>query len=137
MSLPPQGFVLHDRKSPLTAPWEPIYAHKDAARLSLGLWVDEPHTNSRGLAHGGLITALADNAMGLTCGLHIAAADGLVTASLNVDFLGSARIGQWLEIRPEHLKAGRTLSFAQCLITADDKPCARANASFAILRREA
>jgi len=35
----------------------------------MGLWLAKPHTNSRGLIHGGLISALADNAMGYSCAL--------------------------------------------------------------------
>lgn len=104
MILPPEGFVLHDRHSPLTAPWEPIFARLEADRLRLGLEVRTEHTNSRGLLHGGLIAALADNAMGLSVGVRLKAEGrpperGLVTTSLNVDFLGLAKLG-WRSIRP-------------------------------------
>ena len=33
----------------------------------MGLRLAKPHTNSRGLIHGGLIAALSDNAMGYSC----------------------------------------------------------------------
>src|SRR5512142_2227881 len=60
----PEGFERHSRPSPLTAPWEPIYYKRTAEAVVIGLRIAEPHTNSRGLAHGGLLTALADNARG-------------------------------------------------------------------------
>jgi acyl-coenzyme A thioesterase PaaI-like protein len=66
---PPEGFVRHLRVSPLTAPWEPIYERALSDRLVLGLWLRTPHTNTRGSAHGGLIAALADKAMGLSCAI--------------------------------------------------------------------
>src|SRR5258708_5556802 len=82
----PEGFELHFRPSPLTKPWEPIYSKRTPDAVILGLRLAEPHTNSRGLAHGGFITALADNAMGLSCG---AKRDGgntrLITVSLGID----------------------------------------------------
>ncbi|ABS63886.1 thioesterase superfamily protein [Parvibaculum lavamentivorans DS-1] len=132
---PTEGFKRHFRQSPLTNPWGPLYSKNTGSAIHIGLWLAEPHTNSRGLAHGGLITALADNAMGLSCGLGIENIAGLVTVGLTVDFLSSARIGQWLEVQPEVVKTGSTLSFAQCLVTADDKACARANATFSVLKR--
>ncbi|MBO6634597.1 PaaI family thioesterase [Parvibaculum sp.] len=132
---PPEGFSRHYRQSPLTNPWEPLWSRNTGDAIFIGLWLDEPHTNSRGLAHGGLVTALADNAMGLTCGLRLENVLGLVTVGLSIDFLSSARIGEWLEVRPEVVKTGGSLAFAQCLVTSDGKPCARANGTFSILRK--
>lgn len=129
-----EGFALHTRESPLTEPWEPIYAKVSETDVQLGLYVRPAHTNSRGLVHGGLISALADNAMGLSCGRHMPEGTQLLTATLAVDFLGRAEIGQWLCVETGFVKPGRTLSFAQCFVTADGKPIARANASFAVQR---
>jgi acyl-coenzyme A thioesterase PaaI-like protein len=50
----------HFRKSPLTDPWEPLYSKRTENAVIVGLRVAEPHTNSRGVAHGGLIATLAD-----------------------------------------------------------------------------
>lgn len=130
----PEGFRRHERTSPMTAPWEPIYARPgDDGTLVLGLWVDHPHTNARGFAHGGLLASLADNAMGLSCAGAHDAISGLITVNLNVDYLGTARVGQWLEFRTEFRRTGRTLDAAQCFITADDTVCARANATYRVL----
>jgi uncharacterized protein (TIGR00369 family) len=126
----PEGFSPHFRKSGLTDPWEPLYSKKTAEAVIMGLRAAPPHANSRGFVHGGLISALADNAMGLSCGLFLADIAGLVTVSLSVDFVSTARIGQWVEFRPTVIKTGKTLSFAQALVLADDKVCARANATF-------
>ncbi|MBP7703900.1 MAG: PaaI family thioesterase [Caulobacter sp.] len=129
----PAGFAPHYRQSPLTDPWEPLFSRQADDAVQLGLRVAPPHTNSRGLAHGGLISALADNAMGLSCGLGLTSAGGLVTVNLALDFLTSARVGQWLQVEPTVVKRGRRLCFAQALVTADGKPCARANATFQVL----
>ena len=133
----PAGFERHDRKSPLTAPWEPIYRRITADALILGLRAAEAHTNSRGFVHGGLISALADNAMGLSCVLRLGGAARLVTANLTVDFLGTAQIGQWLEFDTVFVKTGGTLCFTQAFVTADGQPCARANAVFRTVRKAA
>ena len=103
--------------------------------MARGLRLAHAHTNSRGLAHGGLISSLADNAMGASCG-HVLGGTRLLTASLTVDFIGSAKIGQWLQVEPDVIKAGRTLCFAQSLITADGIVCARASATFSVVQKK-
>ena len=132
----PEGFELHVRRSPLTAPWEPIYCKRTSDAVILGVRLAEPHTNSRGLAHGGFITALADNAMGRSCGLKLDGKTRLLTASLAVDFISSARIGQWVAFETEVIKVGRTLCFAQCFVTADGERCARANGTFSLATKK-
>jgi uncharacterized protein (TIGR00369 family) len=133
----PEGFEPHVRKSPLTDPWEPLYARKLADRTVLGLVVGAPHTNSRGFLHGGLIAALADNAMGLSCGAVLthdgAASGGLVTISLGVDYVGRAEIGQWLAFETTYVRPGRTICFAEAEITADGEMVARARGTFRVL----
>lgn len=134
----PAGFERHDRSSPLTRPWEPIYRRLSTHAVVLALRVGEAHCNSRGFAHGGLISALADNAMGLSCVRQLGGdAGSLVTVNLNVDFLGSAQLGQWLEVDTAFVKPGGTLCFAQAFVTADGQPCARANATFRVVRKVA
>jgi len=132
----PEGFVPHFRSSPLTKPWEPIYSKTTADAVILGVRLAEPHTNSRGIAHGGFITAMADNAMGLSCGMRRDAGyTRLITASLGVDFIASARIGQWVAFEPEIIKLGNSLCFVQCFITADGARIARANGTFSVVKK--
>jgi uncharacterized protein (TIGR00369 family) len=129
----PDGFERHFRQSPLTAPWEPLYSKRTTEAVVIGVRLAEPHTNSRGMVHGGLISTLADNAMGLSCGVRLGNASRLVTINLAVDFLGTAKPGQWLEVTTNFVKTGGTICFAQCLVTADGAPCARANATFRVI----
>jgi acyl-coenzyme A thioesterase PaaI-like protein len=135
----PAGYSRHFRRSPLTDPWEPLYSKADNGAIQLALRIREAHCNSRGFAHGGLISALADNAMGLSLSealgeRHKERPSGLVTIGLALDFFGAARIDQWLEFVPRVLRTGGSLGFADCLVRADDQPIARGNATFRIFR---
>src|ERR1700680_1453881 len=112
----PDGDERSFRTRPLTHPGEPLYSKADNGAIILALRVRQAHCNSRGFAHGGLISALADNAMGLSLiealgERHHERPSGLVTISLALDFLGSARIDQWLEFVPRVLRAGGSLGF--------------------------
>ena len=133
----PSGFERHDRKSPLTDPWEPLWRRFSGDTVVLALRAGSAHTNSRGFVHGGLISSLADNAMGLSCARKLGDGASLVTVNLTVDFLGSALTGQWLEFDTVFVKPGGTLCFTQAFVTADGQPCARANAVFRVVKRSA
>lgn len=134
----PEGFQRHFRRSGLTDPWEPIYSRKTPDNLQLGLILAEAHCNSRGLVHGGLIAALADNAMGLSCAGALIGAGrdvkkGLVTISLSVDYCGAGRLGEWLQIDPEVTRVGGSIAFSRGIITSSEAVIASANATFKIL----
>src|SRR3954466_3440641 len=123
----PEGFERQSRPSPLTDPWEPIYSRQTPDAIILGLRLAKPHTNARGFVHGGLIAALADKAMGHSCGHQLHSAVSLVTVGIAIDFIASAAIGQWLTVETDVIKTGGTLCFAQCLVKADGATVARGN----------
>ncbi len=138
MASVPEGFAQHFRRSGLTDPWEPLYSRKLDDRLQMGLVLGEAHCNSRGLVHGGLIAALADNAMGLSCALQLQdggvdISGGLVTVSLSTDYVGAGQLGQWLLIDPDVTKTGKSICFARALIRADETLIATAHATFKVL----
>jgi uncharacterized protein (TIGR00369 family) len=132
----PEGFELQSRRSPLTDPWEPIYSKQTPDAIILGLRLATPHTNARGFVHGGLIAAMTDKAMGHSCGHSMRGAHSLVTISMAIDFISSARIGQWFTVETDVIKTGSTICFAQCVARADDVVIARANATFRVVKKE-
>jgi uncharacterized protein (TIGR00369 family) len=135
---PPEGFAPHFRKSPVTDPWEPLYSRVLPDRVVIGFHVSEAHTNSRGMLHGGLIAALADNAMGMSCSIVIQGEGRQmeakpVTVSLAIDYVGAAKQGQWVVVDTQYVKTGKTLCFAQAFVTADGEIVARADAKFRVM----
>ena len=132
----PDGFKPHFRKSPLTDPWEPLYSKTVDDAVIIGMRAGEQHCNSRGFVHGGMISALADNAMGLSCAGQHDPVEGLVTVSLNLEFLKAARDGQWLEFVTNFTRTGRKIDFAQGRVEADGEVCALMSATFAVPARK-
>jgi uncharacterized protein (TIGR00369 family) len=132
----PEGFERQLRRSPLTDPWEPIYSKQTPGAIILGLRLATPHTNARGFAHGGLIAALTDKAMGHSCGHKMRGVHSLVTVSMSIDFISSAQVGQWLTVDTDVIKTGRTICFAQSLVKADAVVIARANATFRVVPKK-
>jgi uncharacterized protein (TIGR00369 family) len=132
----PEGFERQLRRSPLTDPWEPIYSKQTQDAIILGLRLATPHTNARGFAHGGLIAALTDKAMGHSCGHKMRGVHSLVTVSMSIDFISSAQVGQWLTVETDVIKTGSTVCFAQSLVKADTVVIARANATFRVVPKK-
>lgn len=134
----PTDYQPHTRRSPLTDAWEPLFSRQTADALHLALEIRDAHCNARGFAHGGLISALADNAMGHSAVLHARRSAGgekasAVTVSLPLDFIDIARVGDCVEFQPTVLKVGRTLAFVDCRVVCGERLIARANASFRVV----
>lgn len=134
MSLIPETYTPHFRKSAFTDPWEPLYSRVTPDQISLGTVLREAHCNSRGIIHGGFISTIADNAMGLSC-VQIMKAEGrevksLVTVNLSVDFTGMAKVGEWITTDSEVVKLGGSLGFVRTRLKTNKGTIARANATF-------
>jgi len=132
----PAGFTPHERRSPVTDSWRPLYSRTDVEAIVIGLTVAEQHCNGRGFLHGGVMASLADNAMGLS--VHRAAesrgtpiGSRALTTGLSIDYLSTAAQGAWIEIRSRVHELGRSIGVADCLIIdSNDLVVARANATF-------
>lgn len=113
---PPEGFTPYSRSSPLLAPWLPFWIRELPDQVQLGVGARKEHCNSRGLVHGGFYAALADQAMGLTTGGHIMGLglpmQSLLTASISLDYIASARPGQWKLFDTYYATGGQTIWFA-------------------------
>ncbi|MFI5735077.1 WHG domain-containing protein [Kribbella sp. NPDC051587] len=127
---PPAGFVPYTCPSPYLELIGPVY---EAARDTLvaGLWLDHRHTNTRGLAHAGVLATLADTLLGHTVLRKHPDSPPIVTVSMTTDFVGSARVGQWLQGEAEVHRHGSRLSYASAKLIADDQVVMTASGVFA------
>lgn len=127
---PPKGFKRHFRRSGITDPWEPLYSRMGETGLEIGFLAGPQHCNSRGFVHGGLISTLADNTLGLGCAMTQDPPLSLVTATLQVSYLRSCRQGDWIAFVPDHKKVGKRISFANGRVLSCNTVCALVSASF-------
>jgi uncharacterized protein (TIGR00369 family) len=112
----------------------PLWRRQDNGRRLCGLVVTGKHTNTGGFAHGGVLTTLLDTALGLASaeaqGSHQQA-----TIGLNVQFIAPVRVGDFIVVETEVVKATRTLMFMQGTLRSGDNICATAQGTWKILRR--
>lgn len=129
----PEGFGPLFRTSPLLDELGPFYGKGTGADLVIGLRASEKHTNSRGTVHGGVLATIGDIALGYTMAFSSDPPRRATTASLTIDYIGSAKAGDWIEARVDKCKIGKTLAFANAYLTVNDTQVARVSAVFAIL----
>ena len=127
----PEEFRKIERLSPFNALVGPLYERRNAEGVSIGLVIEEKHTNSRGICHGGVLATLADLALGYAMLAKSGDKGSFLTAHLAVDYAGAAKAGDWIESQVEIQRVGARLAFANCYLIANDKPIVRASAIFA------
>lgn len=111
----------------------PIFVRGEGDGRVFALRVEERHGNLGGNAHGGLLAALVDFALGRAIGAETGADGAPATVSLTTDFLRPVRPGDWVEAHTEVERAGRTLAFADCSLTVDGREVVRGRAVYAVV----
>jgi len=131
----PAGFAPIFRTSPFLETIGPLYSAGAGASLVIGMRVQEKHTNARGALHGGVLAAVADVALGYGLATSTEPPTSMVTATLSVDFAGSARIGDWVETSLDIQKIGARMAFANVYFSVAGERIARASGVFLVVTR--
>jgi uncharacterized protein (TIGR00369 family) len=111
----PDGFEAFDA-SPFLSVVGPVWVRRQHVPPTFGIRIEERHTNTAGTAHGAMLVALADLALGH--GIRAVAGRNLrlVTAGLTVDFAIPARVGDWVETQADIQHQSRRNVFANCYL---------------------
>jgi uncharacterized protein (TIGR00369 family) len=91
------------------------------------------HFNPQGIVHGGIITAVADSAIGLALRSRLPAGLTHRTAQLNVHFLAKGE-GNHLVGLGRAVHTGQRMGYGECeVLDGDGRLLARASATFIVL----
>jgi acyl-coenzyme A thioesterase 13 len=143
----PAGFTAMDRSEGFIGVNGPLFFRLENHSLVVGMLVEPRHCNSHGRLHGGMMAALVDIALGENIGYASLSEEALaslrqdrradtgprknlVTVSLSMDYLGSTKAGDWIEVSVEIDKIGKTLAFASAYVTRDGERVARCSAVY-------
>jgi len=129
----PEGFEPIFRSSPYLELLGPIYNKKVDGGLIIGLRAQDKHCNARGLVHGGVFSSLADVALGYNAAFQGKEPTPMVTANLSIDYVGAAKLDEWIEIHTDVQKVGRSMAFANCYFLVANKRIVRASGVFSVL----
>lgn len=91
------------------------------------------HQNIAGTVHGGVLSVIADSAMGLAFGTTIEVGRSFTTVEQKINFLRPV-FDKTVRARGEVIQRGRTLGFMECRISdSDGKLVAFATSTYAVL----
>ena len=100
----------------------PMWRHGDAR---FGFVVEAKHLNFADIVHGGMLTTLADQAMGMTA-LRASGNKPHATIELNIQFIGAVRLGEFVEAHCEIVRLTRAIIFMQCRLVVGTRAVANA-----------
>ena len=122
----PQGFEEHVSPSSFVLAQGPMYKRqREDGSSIIGVRVREQHLNLHGIAHGGFVATVVDNAIGYN--VATALSGSIVTAQMNIDYLSCARLGDGIEAEVLITRRGRRMCFAECTLRNGNALMARAS----------
>jgi uncharacterized protein (TIGR00369 family) len=97
----------------------------------------EPMANHSGVVHGGMISALADSAMGRSLRTLSPGVARAMSFDLKLNFINAAKIGENLRATGRVIHAGRRTVVTDCRVEGGDgRLVATASATFAVTREK-
>ncbi len=107
----PTGF----EELPATGPFShivgPFHSRIDGADYITAMHVEERHCNRAMLMHGAMMSMLFDTAFYYAARQQYEASIGIVTGHLALDFVGTAKPGDWVEAHVEIVRTGRNICY--------------------------
>jgi uncharacterized protein (TIGR00369 family) len=129
----PPGFERLRRGGPYVAALGPLYCRRDGDGVTIGMRIEQRHTNMRGIAHGGMLSSLADTALSMGMSIACDGRHSFVTVNLSTDFVEAARPGDWVEGHIDVQRIGGRMAFANCYLQVGDRRILRASGVFAVM----
>jgi len=116
----------------------PFWRREVDGEIEVGFVVESRHCNNHlGTLHGGMVMTFADIALGSAAAKRLGAPrfNG-VTASLNMQFVSIAHVGEFVFCKPEVVHQGKQMFFMRGLITTDKKIIASCEGIWKLLSRK-
>ena len=130
----PDGFVLARFSPGFLEVSGPYFVKPEAGLTIIGCRVADQHINYTGVAHGGFLATLADAALSLQLYNSTEAKLPVATVSMTTNFLGAAKLGEWIEATGKIDRIGGRLAYAHGSIRSGARMLATMSGVFNIVR---
>ena len=107
----PEGFERLPQGLGYTDSLQPSYRRIGGEEASFGLVVKPQHSNTMGICHGGVLMTLADITAATGVNMARGVTAGSPTVNLSIDYISSARQGQWIQANVEQVSVKRRFGF--------------------------
>lgn len=129
----PEGFYPAPFDIPFLRNAGPYHIKEHEGRYLIGTRISEGHINSTHIAHGGVLTTLADVALSYQVYRSKEPYVPIATITLNTNFLSGAQAGEWIEADCEIDRIGKSIAYVHGLIRSGDRTILTMNGVFKIL----
>ena len=109
----------------------PLWTRREGDDWAYAILVEDRHQNPAGVAHGGLVSTLADHALSAIA-WEANARKPCITIALDVRFLAPARAGELLVARGQVVRQTGSLAFLEGRVTVGDRDVATASAILSV-----
>lgn len=107
----PEGFEQLPAGLGYTDSLAPCFRKLEGETASFGLRVEAQHSNTMGICHGGVLMTLADITAATGANMARGVTAGSPTVHLSIDYISSARQGEWLQADAEQVSVKRRFGF--------------------------
>lgn len=130
----PAGFV-HVARAPFVNHVGPLLQaeHDPPGEMTLGLKVDQVHTNTMGFMHGGMIATVCDSAMARAAVFLLNRRT--VTLRMAMEYFDPIKRGDWLTAHGRVVDQDGEVAHTECLVRVGGEVRARGTGVFRLLRR--
>jgi acyl-coenzyme A thioesterase PaaI-like protein len=128
---PPDGFEPHPDRGFIDLVG-PFWIRRDPEGTAFGFRAEPKHANLIGVVQGGMLMTFADRAMGITA-WDAAGGRVCVTVQFGMHFVSSARMGEFVTLRPEVVKRTNSMVFMTGTLAAGERVVGVANGIWKIL----
>jgi len=112
----------------------PYFTRKQGDSWAVALRVAEQHTNYIDIAHGGVLSTLADVALSLQPYRSERPSPQVTTMSLTTNFLSAVRLGDWLIAESVMDRMGKSSAYVHGEIRCEDRLVATMSGVFNVRR---
>jgi uncharacterized protein (TIGR00369 family) len=109
----------------------PLWTRREEQGWAYAVLIEERHANPAGVAHGGLISTLADHALSVIA-WEANARRPCITVALDVRFLAPARPGDLVVARGRVVRQTGSLAFVEGRVAVGDLEIATASAILSV-----
>lgn len=135
MSDIPEGFVPAKFSTGFLDVAGPYFTRKEADYIAVGIRIGNGHINGIEVAHGGVLTTLADVALSYQLFVSEKPRLPIATVNLNTNFLTGAKLGDWVVAHAHIDRKGSKTAYCHGKIVAGERLLMTMTGVFALLRK--
>ena len=111
----------------------PFWLRGEGIDREVGLLVEPKHCNNHlGTIHGGLVSTFADIGLGIGVSGAIGGTH-CVTLQLQLYFVSTARVGEFVQVKPELVRQTKQIVFVRGLIRTGERTIANADGIWKVI----